>query len=100
MTERRVRFTDQFFDRLDVLLPFERDDSGTPSVTDFLVLEAPRLRDRLATDFEGSTMPTGDPDVRVAIGAGTIIPYLALYAYIADDGAVEVFWLSLDFTAL
>lgn len=100
MTERQVRFTDQFFDRLDGLLPFERDDAGTPSVTDFLVLEAPRLRDRLAADFEGSTMPTDDPEVRVAIGAGTIIPYVALYACIAADGAVEVFWLSIDLSAL
>ncbi|HNJ98350.1 MAG TPA: hypothetical protein PLV13_09510 [Ilumatobacteraceae bacterium] len=100
MAERHVRFTDQFFDRLDVLLPFERDELGTPSVTDFLVLEAPRLRDRLAADFEGSTMPTGDPEVRVAIGTGTIIPYVALFAYLAQDGAVEVFWLSIDLTPL
>ena len=100
MTERQVRFTDQFFDRLDLLLPFERDDTGAPSVTDFLVLEAPRLRDRLAADYEGSTMPTDDADVRVAIATGAIIPYVALYAYIAGDGAVEVFWLSLDLDPL
>lgn len=100
MTERQVRFTDQFFDRLDELLPFERDDSGAPSVTDFLVLEAPRLRDRLAADYEGSTMPTEDPDVRVAVATGAIIPFVALYGYLAGDGAVEVLWLSLDLDPL
>ncbi len=70
MAERQVRFTDQFFDRLEVLLPFERDASGAPSVTDFIVLETPRLRDRLAADYEGSTMPTEDPEVRAAIATG------------------------------
>jgi hypothetical protein len=37
--ERQVRFTEQFFDRLDTLLPSERGTDGTPSVTDFLLLD-------------------------------------------------------------
>ena len=68
--ERQVRFTEQFFDRLELLFPTERGVDGTPSVTDFLLLEFPAVRDRLATDFAGSTLATDDPDIRVFIGAG------------------------------
>ncbi len=65
MPERTIRLTDQFFDRLRSLLPDERGVDGTPSVTDFLVFEVPPIRDRLASDFEGSTLATADPEVRV-----------------------------------
>ena len=47
--DRQVRFTEEFFERLDVLLPEERGTDGTPSVTDFLVFEVPPIRDRLAS---------------------------------------------------
>jgi hypothetical protein len=50
VTERQVRFTEQFFERLDSLLPTERGADGTPSVTDFLLLDLPAVRDRLASD--------------------------------------------------
>ncbi len=53
MPEVQVRFTEQFFDRLDLLLPDERGLDGTPSVTDFLLFDLPTVRDELATDFEG-----------------------------------------------
>jgi hypothetical protein len=55
VTDRRIRFTEQFFDRLDALLPTERGADGAPSVTDFLLLDLPRVRDRLVHDFEGNT---------------------------------------------
>ena len=42
--ERLVCFTDQFFDRLGLLLPDERGADGTPSVTDFLAAFQPRIR--------------------------------------------------------
>lgn len=63
MPERQVRFTEQFFDQLDRLLPGERGADGTPSVTDMLLLDLPRVRDRLAADYEGNTLPTDEPDV-------------------------------------
>ena len=50
MTDRAVRFTESFFERLEELLPSERGADGTPSITDFLVLEVPGLRDGLAAD--------------------------------------------------
>ena len=34
-TSRRVHFSDEFFGRLDALLPEERGADGTPSVSDF-----------------------------------------------------------------
>jgi hypothetical protein len=53
MTPRRVvRVTQQFFDRLDELLPEERSASGTPSATDFLAHDLPNVIDALALDFE------------------------------------------------
>jgi hypothetical protein len=55
---RQVRFTEQFFDRLDRLLPAERGHDGTPIVTDFLLLELPAIRDDVAEDFEHRTLPT------------------------------------------
>lgn len=48
--ERQVRFTEQFFDRLDTLLPSERGADGTPSVTDSVLLDLPAVRDRVAAD--------------------------------------------------
>ena len=95
VADRQVRFTEQFFDRLDQLLPDERGHDGTPSVTDFLLLELPAVRDDLAEDFEHRTLPTDDPDVRVYIGTGVLVRAYAIHASLVDD-IVEAFWLSVD----
>lgn len=42
------------------------------------MLDLPRARDRLAEDFEANTAPTDDDDVRVYIGAGVLLPVIAL----------------------
>ena len=96
MPERLVRLADSFFDRLDALLPSERSSDGAPSATDFLLIDVPRLRDRLAIDFWGSTLPTEDPDVRVIVAASMLFHAVALYAVELPDGHVEVVWLSFD----
>lgn len=97
MAERSVRFTDQFFDRLDELLPTDRGGDGAPSVTDFLAFEAPRIRDRLAQDFDDITIATDDPDVRVYLTAGLFFGHIAVYVLDRpSDQAVDVFWLTLD----
>jgi len=58
VSERRsVRVTEQFFARLDELLPAERTPDGGPSATDFLLHEMPSIIERLATDFAGTTTP-------------------------------------------
>ena len=95
VTERQVRFTEQFFDRLELLFPTERGVDGTPSVTDFLLLELPAVRDRLATDFAGSTLATDDADIRVFIGAGILVSRFAIFAAL-DDDVVEAFWIVID----
>ena len=46
VAERQVRFTDEFFSRLDLLLDEKRDPDGKPSRTDFLVFEIPRQAGR------------------------------------------------------
>ena len=94
-TSRRVRFSDEFFDRLEALLPEERGADGTPSVTDFLVFEAPRIRDRLAVDVLTSTMATSLPDVRVYISTGLLLRGVVVYVRY-DDYAVEMFWLNAE----
>jgi hypothetical protein len=95
VSDRQVRFTEQFFDRLDVLLPGERGIDGTPSITDFLLLDLPRVRDRLVWDYQGNTLATDDPDVRVYIGAGVLVSRYAIF--VAEEGdAIEAFWVSID----
>jgi len=96
MPERQVRFTHSFFDRLDELLPAERGADGGLSATDFLLYELPRMRDLLAADFEGNTLPADEPPVRLFVGAGALVKSVAVYALVAPDGAVEVIWLLID----
>jgi hypothetical protein len=96
MVDRRVRFTQSFFDRLDELLPDERGADGSPSATDFLLHELPRIRDLLASDFERNTLPADEPPVRLYVGAGTLVKSVALYAFFAADDGVDVIWLLID----
>lgn len=42
-------------------------------------------------------MPTGDPDVRVFVGAGVLFPAVAIFASL-DGECVEAFWVMLDDT--
>jgi hypothetical protein len=96
VAERQVRFTDEFFNRLDLLLDEERGPDGTPSRTDFLVFEIPSIRDKLAEDYEAATLATDDPLVRVYVGGGRLVAGVAVYRTLASDGAVRAFWLSID----
>jgi hypothetical protein len=93
--DRVVRFTEQFFNRLDWLLPEERGSDGTPSITDFIVHELPRVRDRLASDYIEHTLPTDDADVRVWIGAGILVHRFIVYTAV-EGGDVEVFWITIE----
>ena len=98
MPDRIVRFTEQFFNRLDWLLPEERDSEGTPSITDFIVHELPRVRDRLASDYIGHTLATDDPDVRVWIGAGILVHRFIVYTGLDGDD-IEAFWITIELLA-
>jgi hypothetical protein len=90
MADRVVRFAPQFFERLDELLPAERSPTGAPSAADFLLYDLPRIRDQLAADFEGNTLPAEDTPLRVWVGSGVVVPNVALFAYVTDDDTVEV----------
>lgn len=98
MSERRqVRVTEHFFERLDDLLPDSRGADGAPSATDFILHEMPRLIDRLAEDYEGSTLRLDEiPQIRMLITTGMMVPYIIIYATTAADGAIEVLYLELD----
>lgn len=92
-----VRVAPSFFDRLDELLPSERSATGTPSTTDFLLHDLPPIIDRLAEDYECSTLAVPSlPGVRVLITAGALVPTVAVYTVVAADDAVEVIYLELD----
>lgn len=95
MTERRVRFTEGSFERLDLLLPQERGADGTPSVTDFIAFEVPAIRDRLAANAMVVTLPIGSPVVRVSVTSGVLVSRIAVYAHVSARD-VEVFDLDLD----
>jgi hypothetical protein len=95
VAERQVRFTEQFFEALDERFPTERGADGTPSATDFLLIDLPAVRDRLANDFDRWTLPTTDQEVRVCIGAGILVERFALFAALVGD-VVEVFWLTME----
>lgn len=89
--------TDQFFERLDELLPSERSPSGLPSTTDFLLHEMPSVIDRLASNFEGVTIPAVRvSDVRLLITAGVFGRHLAFYVALAPDGWIEILYLEID----
>ena len=96
MTERTVRFTESFFERLEEILPAERGGDGTPSITDFLVLEVPGLRDGLAADAVRLTRPTSDDGIRVYLNSGVLIPAVLMYMFV-DEHDVEVFDISFGF---
>lgn len=96
MPDRVVRFTEQFFDRLGTLLPEERGAEGRPSITDFLLLGLPAIRDRLATAYERVTMTTADPDVCVYVGVGILIARVAVFVALDVTGSVEAFWIEFD----
>ncbi len=58
MSDRLVRFTQHFFDRPDELLPSSRGADGSPSATDFLLYDLPRIRDLLAADLDANLSPS------------------------------------------
>lgn len=95
MPDRIIRFLESFFDDLDSQLPAERSADGEPSATDFLLYELPRLRDQLASDFDGNTLALpGLAPLRMMIGAGTLVHSVAIYAYI--DANDDVAAIALD----
>jgi len=97
--DRVVRFTESFFQDLDSQLPDERSADGVPSRTDFLLHDVPRLRDRLAQDFEANTLPAvGNEPVRVMIERGVLVPEVALYAYLGGDDTVLLIAIELNVT--
>ena len=98
MNNRRdIRVTDRFFQDLVSLLLTERTVSGTPSATDFLLYEIPRLIERLAIDFEVNTIAVdGAPDVRVLNTSGILVGFIAAYVTLAADGAMDPIGLEIE----
>ena len=88
MPARKVRVAGSALDGLGFVLPDERTPSGVLSFSDFLRFELAPLVDRLAVDFEGSTLPSGDGDVRLLLNVGVFVTSVCLFAYLDDDTVV------------
>lgn len=97
MTRREVRVTDQFFARLDELVPPERTADGRPSAADFLLHDLPLAIEALSRDAAGTTFPIGnDGDIRILIGEGFLVTAFVLYVALAGAEVVEVLCLDID----
>ncbi len=98
MKRRRiVRVTQEFFDRLDDLLPDDRSATGTPSTTDFLAHDLPSVIDALATDYERvTTTVPGIEGVRVLVTSGMLVQYMAVYTQTDDQGNVLIVFLDVE----
>jgi hypothetical protein len=96
MSVRVVRFAPFFFDRLDDYFGEGRTEDGAPSSTDFLLYDLAIVRDKLAQDYEGCTLPVlPGGATRVYVGIGLLVGGFALYLLLAEDGCVEVIDLEL-----
>lgn len=98
MSPRRVvRVTEQFFGRLDELLPSQRPGDGRCSASDFLLWDLPEFIEIFATDQDSRTTEApGRPGVLMLSTVGRLVPFVTIYAEIVPDGSVEVFWLEID----
>lgn len=97
MIRREVRVSEQFFARLDELLPAERSADGRPSAADFLLHELPDVVDELADDFVGATLPSGyDEEIRVLVANGLLVKAFVVYAALDGADVVDVFYLDID----
>lgn len=71
---RSVRVAESFFEQFDSLLPADRDNDGTPSATDFLVLELPAIVERFALSFDQLPEITeGLSTARMLIAPGILV---------------------------
>src|SRR3954454_21499255 len=96
MSRRPVRVDSTFFERLDELLGPERGSDGTPSATDFLLHDLPAIIDLLAEGYLEHTVAVAhDPEIRVLITAGILVPFISVYAVLGADDAVEIIYLEL-----
>lgn len=50
---------------------------------------------RFAADFDRTTLPIDDPDVRVLVGARVLVDRFAVYLTSTEE-VVDVFWIALD----
>lgn len=97
MSRREVRVSEQFFRRLDELLPGERSQEGDPSATDFLLHDLPNVIDALADDFHGVTLPSGDDQMsRVLVARGLLVDAFVIYVVLDWADAVEIFYIDID----
>ena len=52
--------------------------------------------DLLAEDFFGhTTVVAENPEIRVSITAGLLVPFISVYAVLGEDDAVEIIYLEL-----
>lgn len=72
----------------------KRRGGGMPSATDWTRFDGHPLVQLLATEYEGWTLDTDDPLVRVVVSHGAVMPYV-LFTRLTPDNAVELLRLDL-----
>ena len=70
--------------------------TGRPQLPTSWSSISPPIRDKLARHLEAETLPTEDPRVRVYVGAGILVKYIAVFVTLGADGGVEAFWITID----
>jgi hypothetical protein len=57
----------------------------------------PSVIDRLAEDFDGTTIPSGyNDEIRVLVTAGILVNFFVVYVELEADGSVAIFYLDID----
>lgn len=94
---RPVRVDDQFLELLDSQLGLERQPSGGPSTTDFLLVELPPIVELFATNFDRLAMPIpGRPDYRSVLIVGIYIPRILATGHLGPHGYIPLLSVQLD----
>jgi hypothetical protein len=93
VTIRQVILTQEFLDRLDMLLPSNRTAHGRPSAQDLLRFELPGIVDKLAVAYERCTYPRPKaPGVRAFTYESALVGLVTFLTVLTDDDVVEVHW--------
>lgn len=97
---RPVRVDDRFLALLDTQLGDERGPDGSPTSTDFLLVELPPIAERFSTAFDDLMVPITDrPDYRSVLAVGSLVPRILVTGHLDTDGSVTLMSVRIDFDA-
>jgi MoxR-like ATPase len=90
---RTVKVTEEFLDRLDMLMPAHNSADGTPTAQDFLVHELPAVIELLKRDYEEHTYVRDETSgMRLITFESVLAGLITLHTALSDDGIVKIHW--------